>query len=140
MTEEAGTENATTRKPAGPWAAVPPWARRWKPNRWALLPVLLLAVGLWFWFFLRIEPGSDEIAVLICKTGSDPPSGQILADGPRQKGIQMDVLPEGIYFRNPYMELGNPPGCRYSGGKTGGSCAPLGGGSSSRGRHREFQE
>lgn len=102
MTEEMGTERNSTPRRSGPWAAVPPWAERWKPNRWALLPVLLSALGLWVWFFWRIEPGSDEIAVLIRKTGLDPPSGQILAEGPRQKGIQMDVLPEGRYFRNPY--------------------------------------
>ena len=66
----------------------------------ALAVVVLLPV--WFWVFCRIEPGPGEIAVLIRKTGKDLPSGQILALEKGQKGIQLDVLAEGRYFRNPY--------------------------------------
>jgi len=74
---------------------------------WAglLAPVVLLAIlflPVWIWFFWRIEPQSGKIAVLIRKTGKDLPSGQILALEPSQKGIQLDVLPEGRYFKNPY--------------------------------------
>ena len=71
-----------------------------------MVPLLLLAVLLflpvWVWFFCRIEPGPGEIAILIRKTGRDLPSGQILAQEEGQKGIQLDVLAEGRYFRNPY--------------------------------------
>jgi regulator of protease activity HflC (stomatin/prohibitin superfamily) len=68
-----------------------------------LMPVaLLLLLPLWIWFYWRIEPGPGEIAILIHKTGRDLPSGQILAASPDQKGIQLDVLPEGRHFRNPY--------------------------------------
>jgi regulator of protease activity HflC (stomatin/prohibitin superfamily) len=71
-----------------------------------LFPVILIAlfflVPLWIWFFCRIEPGPDEIAVLIHKTGRDLPSGQILSLKPDEKGIQLEVLPEGRYFKNPY--------------------------------------
>jgi regulator of protease activity HflC (stomatin/prohibitin superfamily) len=42
-----------------------------------------------------------KVAVLIRKTGEDPPSGQIVAP-PGQKGIQADVLPEGWHWKNPY--------------------------------------
>jgi len=63
---------------------------------------VLLAFPLWFWFFCRIEPRSGEIAVLIRKTGTDLPSGQMIATEAGQKGIQLDVLSEGRYFRNPY--------------------------------------
>ena len=56
----------------------------------------------WIWFFWRIEPGPNQLAVLIRKTGTDLPSGQILAQVPGQKGIQLQVLPSGRYFRNPY--------------------------------------
>ena len=64
--------------------------------------VIIAAIfPMWFWFFCRIEPGPGEIAVLIHKTGQDLPSGQILAE-PDQKGIQLEVLAEGRYFRNPY--------------------------------------
>ena len=72
----------------------------------AILPVLLLGAavfsGLFYWTACRIEPGSDEIAILIHKTGADLPADQIIATEPGQKGIQLEVLPEGRYFRNPY--------------------------------------
>ncbi len=63
---------------------------------------LLLLLPIWFWFFCRIEPAEGQFAVLIRKTGSDLPSGQIMATEPGQKGIQLEVLSEGRYFRNPY--------------------------------------
>ena len=67
-----------------------------------LLAAAVLALPLWVWFFWRIEPGPGQIAILIRKTGADLPSGHILATEPGQKGIQLDVLSEGRYFRNPY--------------------------------------
>lgn len=48
---------------------------------------------------LSVESG--EAAVLIRKTGEDLPSGEILATG-EKKGIQLDMLPEGWHWRNPY--------------------------------------
>jgi len=73
---------------------LPPW------------PLLLVfgAVGffVFIWYFCRIEPGADEIAVLIRKTGDNLPSGQVIAIDTHQKGIQLDVLAEGRYFKNPY--------------------------------------
>lgn len=74
-----------------------------------LVFAVLLVLPLWIWFFCRIEPGSGQIAMLIRKTGKDLPSGEILALQPDQKGIQLEVLAEGRYFRNPYFwgwELG----------------------------------
>ncbi len=70
----------------------------------AILVVIILAIFLpvWIWFFWRIEPAPGELAVLIRKTGRDLPSGQILATNEAQKGIRLEVLPEGRYFRNPY--------------------------------------
>lgn len=62
----------------------------------------VVALPLFVWFFCRIEPGPDQMAVLIHKTGADLPDGQILAMNDKQKGIQLEVLPEGRYFRNPY--------------------------------------
>ena len=71
-----------------------------------ILPLLVMGAvlfgGIFYWTACRIEPGSDEIAVLIHKTGKDLPPDQILATEPDQKGIQLQVLPEGRYFRNPY--------------------------------------
>ncbi|MDF7826244.1 SPFH domain-containing protein [Pontiellaceae bacterium B12227] len=70
------------------------------------LPVLIvggvIAAFVFFWFFCRIEPGAGEIAVLIRKTGDNLPPGQVIALEAGQKGIQLDVLSEGRYFRNPY--------------------------------------
>ena len=89
---------------------MPPW--KTGPDRsrgLAAFVVAMLLIGAIFiapvfvWFFCRIEPGPGEIAVLIRKTGKDLPSGQILATEPGQKGIQLEVLPEGRYFKNPYL-------------------------------------
>lgn len=92
----------------------PPIPRRTMPiprslppaARGATLGILLFGamfflMGFW-WYFCRIEPGPDQIAILIRKTGTDLPPTQILATEPGQKGIQLDVLPEGRYFKNPY--------------------------------------
>ena len=62
-----------------------------------------VAGALWWWYGWRIEPGNGEFAVLMRKTGSELPVGQILADNPRQKGVREEVLPEGRHFRNPYV-------------------------------------
>lgn len=63
---------------------------------------LLIFLGLFVWFACRIEPQNGEIAVMIKKTGKTLPSEQIVAPGPEHKGIQLEVLGEGRYFRNPY--------------------------------------
>jgi regulator of protease activity HflC (stomatin/prohibitin superfamily) len=67
-----------------------------------LVTMLLIAAFIFFWFFCRIEPGPGQIAVLIRKTGDNLPPGQVIALQEGQKGIQLEVLPEGRYFRNPY--------------------------------------
>ncbi len=86
--------------------AAPPPPKLPKATPGGAAAVLLLAVLLllpaWIWFGWRIEPDAGEIAVLIRKTGKPLPSGQIIATQPGYKGIQLDVLPEGRYFRNPY--------------------------------------
>jgi hypothetical protein len=63
---------------------------------------ILMGLFIFFWFFCRIEPSPGQIAVLIRKTGENLPPGQVLALQEEQKGIQLEVLPEGRYFRNPY--------------------------------------
>ncbi|HRR32765.1 MAG TPA: SPFH domain-containing protein [Kiritimatiellia bacterium] len=67
-----------------------------------LFLLLLLVAPLWVWYGWRIEPDSGQIAILIKKTGKDLPPDRIIADSPAYKGIQLDVLPEGRFFRNPY--------------------------------------
>ncbi len=65
--------------------------------------ILLLVIGpLFLWFCCRIEPDNGEVAVLIHKTGLNLPEGEIIAPDDRYKGIQLEVLGEGRYFRNPY--------------------------------------
>ena len=67
-----------------------------------IVPIILIAVLLFIWHGCRIEPGNGEIAVLIRKTGKNLPQEQIIAVSPEYKGIQLEVLGEGRYFRNPY--------------------------------------
>ncbi len=64
--------------------------------------IVLIFLPIWLWYWWRIEPGAREVAVLIRKTGSDLPSGDVLALQPGQKGIQLNVLTAGRYFYNPY--------------------------------------
>ena len=68
----------------------------------ALVVGVLVALFILVWFFCRIEPRSGQIAVLIRKTGENLAPGQVIALDEGQKGIQLNVLPEGRYFRNPY--------------------------------------
>lgn len=94
---------------------LPPSRRRFEAPRrpprplptvpWPLVVIFAALVVLpgFIWFFCRIEPESGQIAVLIHKTGRDLESGQILATNASFKGIQLDILPEGRYFRNPYL-------------------------------------
>ena len=72
-------------------------------NIFAVVVALLFATSLFVWYGCRIEPGNGEIAVLIRKTGTVLPSGEIIAQKSGQQGIQLDVLGEGRYFRNPYV-------------------------------------
>ncbi|NLF40286.1 hypothetical protein GX586_12630 [bacterium] len=60
-----------------------------------------LALMLFYWYGCRIEVESGQLAVLVKKTGKNLPSGEIIAPDASHKGIQLDVLPEGRYFRNP---------------------------------------
>ena len=60
---------------------------------------LFVFLPIFIWFFCRIEPGSGQIAVLVRKTGRDLPSGQIVALSSEEKGIQLEVLAEGRYFK-----------------------------------------
>ena len=95
------------RRAAPPRRPAPPPRRLANiPSVLAVLPVVLmlaLVLGpLWFWFWWRIEPDSGEIVVLVKKTGKNLPAESILAESLEYRGIQLEVLPEGRFFRNPY--------------------------------------
>jgi hypothetical protein len=83
------------------------WLTRLPKNKLGMLFLLVALLvplyGTWRWFFCRIEVDSGKAAVLIAKTGTHLPSGQIVATDPGQKGIQIALLPEGRYFRNPFF-------------------------------------
>ncbi len=65
------------------------------------LAVIVVVLGVFFWFFCRIEPPSGMCAILTRLDGEDIPANQIIATQPTQKGIQLEPLSEGRYFRNP---------------------------------------
>ena len=73
----------------------------------ALVPFLVLflvvAGSLWWWYGWRIEPENGKIVMLIKKTGKNLPVDQIIAPSLEYKGVQLEVLPEGRFFYNPYV-------------------------------------
>ena len=68
-----------------------------------LIAAALISAPLFVWYGCRIEPRNGEIAVLLRKTGKPLPPDQIIALEPGQQGIQLEVLGEGRYFRNPFV-------------------------------------
>ncbi|MBO4513282.1 MAG: hypothetical protein J5746_11000 [Victivallales bacterium] len=67
-----------------------------------IIIVLMVVTPLFMWNCCRIEPGNGQIAVLMRKTGKLLPPENVIALEKGQRGIQLDVLGEGRYFRNPY--------------------------------------
>jgi len=76
------------------------------PGLALLLPPLALGLvfglSIWGWYWWRIEPRNGELAVLMRKTGAPLGEGEVVASRPGQQGAQLEVLPEGRYFRNPF--------------------------------------
>ena len=71
---------------------------------WMGVVVVGAAIGAaWVWNGWRIEPESGQIAVLLKKTGRNLPAGEVIAVRPEFKGVQLEVLAEGRFFRNPYV-------------------------------------
>ncbi len=66
-----------------------------------ILGGFVVVLGVFIWFFCRIEPPSGYCAVLIRKDGKDIAANDIIATATEEKGIQLDPLSEGRYFRNP---------------------------------------
>ncbi len=75
-------------------------------RHFGLIGVLVLITAALFlfisvWFYCRIEPPSGYCAILIRKDGADIPANDIIATSVDQKGIQLEPLSEGRYFRSP---------------------------------------
>ncbi|MCC8180557.1 MAG: hypothetical protein LIP23_06585 [Planctomycetes bacterium] len=70
----------------------------------AVLVILAIAaaIGVFIWYGCRIEPVSDQIVILIRKTGDNLLPGEIISTRDGQKGIKLEPLPEGRYFYDPY--------------------------------------
>ncbi len=89
-------------------SAEPKFGLSWGGMLWksgcasAFVLLLIFILPIWVWYWWRIEPEAGQFAVLIKKTGKDLPPSEILATSPETKGIQLEILPEGRYFRNPY--------------------------------------
>ncbi len=66
-----------------------------------LLLIAFVLLGALAWFTFRVYVPPDMCAVLIRKSGSALPSGQLVATQPGQRGIQEEVLGPGRYFYNP---------------------------------------
>jgi len=66
-----------------------------------LFLIALAAMGSVAWFSFRLYVPEDMCAVLIRKTGTVLPAGQLVATEPGQRGIQEEVLGPGRYFYNP---------------------------------------
>ncbi|MCE9614389.1 MAG: hypothetical protein K8T26_08940 [Lentisphaerae bacterium] len=75
----------------------------WKGVVGYLIFLLVAFIPGFIWFGCRIEPGAGRIAVLTHKTGKDLAPNEILALEPGQQGIQLEVLGEGRYFKNPFF-------------------------------------
>lgn len=76
------------------------------PLRFGLAAAVILAgtivvAFVFVWFFCRIEPPTGQCAVLTRLDGNDIPANDIIATSPARKGIQLEPLSEGRYFRNP---------------------------------------
>ncbi len=68
----------------------------------AVILAVLAAAGLFVWYGCRIEVESNQIAVLIRKTGDNLKPEEIISIRDGQKGIKLEPLPEGRHFYNPY--------------------------------------
>jgi len=64
--------------------------------------IALLITGYFIYTQCRIDVPAYHLAVLTKKTGENLENGQEAAPDTDHKGLQLEVLPEGRYFYNPY--------------------------------------
>lgn len=107
--------------------SIPQWRFRAVPAAISFLVLLIVVIGLVFWFVIRVEVDANEILVLVNKTGKTIPAELVDEFGDQvvlypelvraitsrtgeteekvrngYKGIRYEVLGEGRYFPNPY--------------------------------------
>jgi len=63
---------------------------------------ILVATGIYVWFYCRIQVDEKMFVPLVKKTGTNMTNDMILAKDPKFKGPQFEILREGRHFRNPY--------------------------------------
>lgn len=71
----------------------------------ATLAVLLYVVvyqGFWVWVVENTDVPPTKMLVLVAKTGTEMPAGQIIAE-PGQKGVLLKPLGPGRHFVNPFL-------------------------------------
>ncbi|NLI76097.1 MAG: hypothetical protein GX442_06600 [Candidatus Riflebacteria bacterium] len=67
----------------------------------AFLIVVIFFSAFYHTFFIYVP--TEQMLIIISKTGSDLPPGQNIATEPGQKGIQLEVYGEGRHFVMPYF-------------------------------------
>lgn len=65
-------------------------------------PIFLLAFGYFVYVNTVIDVPKGKVAILIQKTGTDLGNSEEVAVNPDQKGVQIQLLGAGRYFKNPY--------------------------------------
>src|SRR5580658_7403715 len=65
--------------------------------------VVFLLYQFWVWEITRVEVPPGKFLVLTKLWGKELPPGEIIAPNAEYKGIQLDVLPEGRHFINPFF-------------------------------------
>lgn len=68
-----------------------------------LIALLIFILPGWYWFGWRIEVPPEHLCVLIHKTGENLPPDDVIATDLKFKGIQLETLKEGRWFRNPLL-------------------------------------
>jgi len=75
---------------------------RWRIIALAAVPALCI-IGYIIYSQFRIDVPAMHFAVLTKKTGEDLENNEEIAPDDKHKGLQLEVLPEGRYFYNPYF-------------------------------------
>ena len=75
---------------------------RWRIIALAAVPALCI-IGYITYSQFRIDVPAMHFAVLTKKTGEDLENNEEIAPDNKHKGLQLEVLPEGRYFYNPYF-------------------------------------